>query len=164
MDTRANASLVADPNCAVVIKAQQLMLEVPGTREYSAQPDHSGEMKNEALHSVLTADALYYMTNSGWKKLGRKEWAAEGTAMIKERRYSSCKIVGEEAVNGTPTTRYELHYEMSAGDRRALSSRGLNIKDPIGHIWIGGDGLMYKMLMPPFAMARYEFGAFDAPK
>lgn len=154
----------AESNCAIIIKAQQLMLDVPGTREYSARPDPSGEMKSEKLHSVLTADALYYMTNAGWKKLGRKEWAAKGAAMIKERRYRGCKAVGAETVNGTPTTRYELRYEMSEGDRRALVSQGLTIKDPVGHIWIGADGLMYKMLMPPFAMARYEFGTFEAPK
>jgi hypothetical protein len=163
MDARANATFT-DPSCAIVVKAQQLMLEVPGTREYSARPDPSGEMKNERLHSVLTGDALYYMANSGWKRLDRKEWAAVGAAMIKERRYSSCKAVGEEAVNGTPTTRYELHYEMSAGDRQALISRGLSIKDPTGHVWIGVDGLMYKMLMPPFTMARYEYGTFEAPR
>ena len=159
-----NTTYVADPSCAVIIKAQKRMLLQLGTRGYDALPDSSGEMNTEKLSSVLTSDAYYYKTDWGWKKIDRDVWAAHGAAEIEKRRYSGCKAVSEEAVNGTPTIRYELHYEMSEGDRRYLNRRGLDIRDPIGYMWIGADGLMYKMLMPHIVMGRFEYGKFEAPK
>lgn len=164
MYASSNTTPVADPSCAVVVKAQKLMLEVLGTRGYSARPDSSGEMNKEELSSVLTSDAHYHKTDWGWKKLDRNIWAAHGAAEIEKRRYSGCKVVGREAINGTPTTRYELRYEMGAGDRQELIRRGLDTRDHIGYMWIGTDGLMYKMLMPHIAMGRFEYGQFEAPK
>lgn len=144
----------ADSGCAAVLKSREMRLKAPGIREYSGRLDAAtGEIKDEKLMGVITADTVYVKLGNDWQNMGsRKDVEGARQGVLAMSQYTSCKPVAREVVGGVQTTRYDVETTTAMG--------GAPVKN---QMWIGDDGRLYKQVVRGIVV-RLEYGTFEAPK
>lgn len=82
--------------------------------------------------AIATTDANYVLVNGSWRKspMSPKDQLAQQEENIRDTTVASCKVIGDEVVDGKAAIVYQAHYEqkdMGASDAKIWLSKATGL-------------------------------------